>query len=95
MSIICCIFVSRKRNTLMSNIIHNPRVWEHMDEESSFNRHYYRNPQTGEIIIEEYYDFCDFGSFHNVNENLEKGEYLGRCYLCDYNWDQEKDIELE
>ena len=79
----------------MSNIIHNPRVWEHMDEESSFNRHYYRNPQTGEIIIEEYDGLCYYSSFYRVDENLKICEYLGDCYMDDYNWDQEKDIELE
>ena len=75
--------------------IHNPRTWEHMREESFYNHNYYRNPQTGEIILEEYDDFCDFGSFYKADENLKKGEYLGDCYLYDYDWDQEEDIELD
>ena len=56
--------------------IHNPRTWEHMKEESFYNHNYYRNPQTGEIILEEYDDFCDFGSFYKVDENLEEVEKL-------------------
>ena len=79
----------------MSNIIHNPRVWEHMEEESFCNCNYYKNPQTGEIILEEYDELCDYGSFYRVDENLKRGEYLGDCYMDDYDWDQEKDIELE
>ena len=33
----------------MSNTIHNPRAWEHMEKESCYNHNYYRNPQTGEM----------------------------------------------
>lgn len=81
----------------MSNTIHNPRSWEHMKEESFYNHNYYRNPQTGEIILEECDEFCDFGSFYKVdeNENFKEVEYLGDCYMSDYKWNQEEDIKLE
>ena len=79
----------------MAYIIHNPKSWEHMEEESFDNHNYYRNPQTGEIILVEYDELCDYGSFYNVDENLKRGEYLGDCYCEDYDWDQEKDIKLE
>ena len=96
MSIICCIFVlEKKRNTLMSNTIHNPRSWEHMKEESFYNHNYYRNPQTDEIILEECDELYNCCSFYSVDENLTIIEYLGDCYMSDYKWDQEEDIKLE
>ena len=79
----------------MSYTIHNPRFWEHMKEESFYNHNYYRNPQTGEIILEEYDEFYNCSSFYRVDENLKRGEYLGDCYLEDYEWKQEEDIKLE
>ena len=94
MSIICCIFVSEKE-TLMSNTIHNPKSWEHMKEESFYNHNYYRNPQTGEIIFEECDELYNCCYFYRVDENLKQGEYLGECYVDDYNWNQEEDIKLE
>ena len=79
----------------MSYTIHNPKSWEHMKEESFYNHNYYRNPQTGEIIL----DVCDelyfCGTFYKVDENFIITEYLGDCYMNDYKWDQEEDIELE
>ena len=79
----------------MAYTIHNPKSWEHMDKESFYNHNYYRNPQTGEIIL----DVCDelyfCGTFYKVDENLTVIEYLGDCYMNDYKWDQEEDIELE
>lgn len=78
----------------MSNTIHNPRIWEHMARESCYNHNYYRNPQTGEIILEE----CDdqgYCYFYRADDGLNRGEYLGDCYCEDYSWDQEEDIDLE
>ena len=95
MSIICCIFVSEKRNTLMSNTIHNPRAWEHMEKESCYNHNYYRNPQTGEIILEECDELYNCCSFYSVDENLKRGKYLEDCYCEDYDWNREEDIKLE
>ena len=89
------IFVIEKRNTLMTNTIHNPRIWEHMEDESWYNHNYYRNPQTGEIIFEECDEFFNCCFFYTVDENLNLDEYLGDCYWEDYEWDQEEDIELK
>ena len=79
----------------MANIIHNPRAWEHMEKESFYNNNYYRNPQTGEIILEECDELYNCYSFYSVDENLTIIEYLGDCYMSDYKWDQEEDIKLE
>ena len=66
-----------------------------MENISCYNHNYYRNPQTGEIILEECDEFNSCCSFYCVGENFKRGEYLGDCYCEDYDWDQEKDIELE
>lgn len=79
----------------MAYTIHNPRVWEHMDKESFYNHNYYKNSQTGEIILEECDELFNCGTFYSVDENLTVIEYLGDCYMSDYKWNQEEDIKLE
>ena len=79
----------------MAYTIHNPRVWEHMDKESFYNHNYYKNPQTGEIILEECDELYNCGTFYKVDDNLIITEYLGDCYMSDYKCNQEEDIKLE
>ena len=79
----------------MSNIINNPRSWEHMEKGSCYNHNYYRNPQTCEIILEEWDELYNCCSFYSMDENLKQGEYLGDSYVNDYDWDREEDIKLE
>ena len=66
-----------------------------MKKESWYNYNYYRNPQTGEIILEECDELYNCCSFYSVDENLTIIEYFGDCYMNDYKWDQEEDIKLE
>lgn len=79
----------------MAYTIHNPRSWEHMENISCYNHNYYRNPQTGEIILEVCDELCNCGNFYIVDENLRIGDCLGSYCLDDYDWDQEEDITLE
>ena len=86
-----------KRKKKYTDVLHNsqPKILEHMKEESFYNHNYYRNPQTGEIILEECDELYNCCSFYSVDENLKRGKYLGDCYCEDYDWNREEDIKLE
>ena len=79
----------------MTNVIHNPSRWERQESMSCYNHNYYRNRDTGELILEDCDEFYGYCSFYTVDENLQELEYLGDCYCEDYRWNQEEDIELE
>lgn len=74
---------------------HTQFIIQDMKEESFYNHNYYRNPQTGEIILDICDELYNCGTFYIVDENFTIIEYLGDCYMGDYKWNQEEDIELE
>lgn len=80
-------------------IIHHPNSWIHLDEESVYNHNYYRNPSTGETILEECND-DDLYDYYQVDENLEIIRYLGSYLFYEYEgeglwiWDGDEDIQL-
>ena len=72
----------------MAYIIHNPKKWEHLKERSCYNHNYYRNPETGEVILE----VCDDDSWCDYYD--EQGNFLGDCRWEDADWSGENDITL-
>lgn len=91
----------KKLNEALSDsyTIEHPCNWEHLKEASVYCHNYYRNPETGEIILEESNDdgFCEYLL---VDDNLKPIKTVG-CYFDDeYDgpgrsiWDSPDDIEL-
>lgn len=79
-------------------IIHHPNSWIHLGEESVYNHNYYRNPSTGETILEECND-DDLFDYYQVDENLEIIRYLGSYLFYEYDgegwiWNGDEDIQL-
>lgn len=76
----------------MGHIIHNPKIWEHLEDRSSYNHNFYRNPETGEVVLEECDDdvWCDYYLIVDGRE-----EYIGFRYWDDIVFGEtEEDIEL-
>lgn len=73
-------------------IIRNPSKWEHIKEGSCYNHNYYRNTETGEVLLEECDDvsYCDY---YLIKDGRK--EYIGVCYWDDVKFgESEKDVEL-
>lgn len=74
-------------------VIHNPSRWEHQESMSCYNHNYYRNRDTGELILEDCDEFYGYCTFYEVTATGE--HYLGDAYADSYEWSQEEDIILE
>ena len=75
----------------MKNLIKNPKIWNRLSK-SCYNRNYYQNPKTNEIILVESDEFYGVDSFYSINGYTK--EYIGECLAGDYSWSQEEDIVL-
>lgn len=73
-------------------VIHNPKIWEHLEDISCYNHNYYRNPETGEVLLEE----CDddvYCTYYVVEGNDQM--YVGTCYWDEVQWgESEEDVKL-
>jgi hypothetical protein len=80
-------------------IIRNPKSWIHLKEVSVYNHNYYKNPATGEILLEEC-DDEDLFDYFLVDENLKNERFVGSYLWYYYDgegwiWNGDQDIELK
>lgn len=75
------------------NIIRRPCDFVHIPEKSCYNHNFYCNVNTGEVILDEAYEFpYDYSEFYLIKDGEKI--YLGDACYDEYKWEQEEDIEL-
>jgi hypothetical protein len=75
------------------NTIKRPCDFVHIAEKSCYNHNFYCNVKTGEVILDEAYEFpSDYSEFYLIKDG--KQIYHRDAYFGEYEWTQENDIVL-